>query len=466
MKRLSAVLLVLLLLIGSAKSVSAHSAQSYWEGVDRTGAIITDGDCPIIVQHELLTFDLQEFPQPHYSDEAAFLAYTGKVTAQYTFHNPSDMTVTAKLLFPFGPEPWYGSASDADAQKYNILINDVPVEKKIRHTLSYNDFNLDTDLPLVSDDFAEDPFYSPDLTVTVYRFAVSNLDSQTYKAAVVGFDVPKGIENRRFYLPAQRGAQLQDNGAMRVIASVKNAHIFSLYVFGEPLEPLSSMPNFKFYQDGGAENSRRINGTATLSETETMTFKEFALENWNAESGISEIDWYNATVTDLNNSARTEHPVVYRTNHANSFSNGFMRWYEYEITLAPGEQIINTVTAPIYPSIDTTYDPDVYGYNYLLSPASTWKSFGTLDVVINTPYYMTHSTLNGFTKTATGYKAHFDGLPNGELYFEMSASENPERQNNGFNWAWLILLAAPLVLIAEVFEAIGEFFTNLFQNLF
>ena len=142
-----------------------------------------------------------------------------------------------------------------------------------------------------------------------------------------------------------------------------------------------------------------------------------------------------------------------------------MRWYEYEITLEPGQRIVNSVTAPIYPSIDLDYDPDIYGYTYLLSPAKTWKSFGKLDIVVNTPYYITESSLDGFEKTETGYKANFDGLPNGELNFVLSTAENPEPES-GFNWGWLILLIYPFVLIAEAFEAIGEFFTNLFQNLF
>ena len=463
MKKLLCILLVPLLFFGSAKPVSANSAQRYWESVDRAGVVITDGDFPIVVEHELLTFDLQEFPQPYYYDETEFLAYTGKVTAQYTFYNPSALSVTAKLLFPFGSEPWYGVSSDADAQKYDILINGVPVEKKIRHTCSYGQFNLEEDLPLVLDGFAEDPFYNPDLTVTAYKFTVSGLDSQTYKAAVVGLDIPKGMGNQRFYLPGQRGAHRQNNDSLRIIASIKNGDGFYLYVFGEPL---ATMPTFKFYQDGGAEDREQIAGTATLTHTETLTFQEFAFENRSEESGVSEIDWYNATVTDINWSTDAQCPVICRPSHSSNFSDGFMRWYEYEITVAPGQKIVNTVTAPIYPSIDTTYHPTVYGYSYLLSPASTWKSFDNLDVVINTPFYMTHCTLNGFQKTDTGYKASFDGLPNGELYFEMSTSENPEQPKSGFNWGWLILLAAPFILIAEAFEAIGEFFTNLFQNLF
>ena len=33
----------------------ANSAQTMWDGTDSTGAIITGQDCPIVVEHELLT---------------------------------------------------------------------------------------------------------------------------------------------------------------------------------------------------------------------------------------------------------------------------------------------------------------------------------------------------------------------------------------------------------------------------
>ncbi len=462
MKRLLSILLVLLLFLSSTPSVSANSAQSYWEGVDRAGAIITDGESPIVVERELLTFDVQEFPQNYYLDEAEFLAYTGKVTAQYTFYNASDLTVTAKLLFPFGREPWYGVASGTDTEKYDILIDGQPVEKKIRHTLSDNgQFRLEQDLALISDGFAEDPFYSPDMTVTAYKFSVSGVDNETYKSATVAFDVPEGLGSRRFYLPECRGSQRQDDGDMRVVIHANES--FYIYVIGQPL---ALMPEFKFYQNGAARDSERISGTASFADSQTMTFQEFVSQDWSVETGVSETDWYNAKLANLHNGHHNKnYPVVFRNSYGD-FSEYLMRWYEYEITLAPGQQIINTVTAPIYPSIDIDYDPDIYGYTYLLSPAKTWKSFGQLEIVVNTPYYITESSLDGFEKTDTGYKASFDGLPDSELTFTLSESENPERESNGFNWAWLILLIAPFVLIAEAFEAIGEFFTNLFQNLF
>ena len=461
MKRLTAFLLVLLLLLGSTPSVFANSAQSYWEGVDRAGAIVTDGESPIVVEHELLTFDVQEFPQNHYWEEAEFLAYPGKVTAQYTFYNPSDLTVTAKLLFPFGREPWYGADAGTDAKKYDILIDGQPVEKTVRHTLSDNgQFTLEQDLALISDDFAQDDFYSPDMTVTAYKFSISGVDTTTYKAATVAFDVPKGLGSYRFYLPEYRGSQRQNNGDMRVVIHAKES--FYIYVIGEPL---TEMPEFKFYENGAARDSERISGTATFVDSQTMTLQEFVLQDWSEEIGVSETDWYNAKLAGLKNGQHNQnYPVLFRNSYGD-FTQNLMRWYEYEITLQPNQRIVNTVTAPIYPSIDLHYDPDIYGYTYLLSPAKTWKSFGKLDIVINTPYYITVSSLDGFEKTETGYKANFDGLPNGELNFVLSTAENPEPES-GFNWGWLILLIYPFVLIAEAFEAIGEFFTNLFQNLF
>lgn len=95
-----------------------------------------------------------------------------------------------------------------------------------------------------------------------------------------------------------------------------------------------------------------------------------------------------------------------------------MRWYEYTLTLGPGQALKNEVTAPLYPAIDAGYTPSLYAYTYLLSPAKTWTQFGELKVVVNTPYYMTECGIDGFTKTDGGYALTLPGLPEGraDLY--------------------------------------------------
>ena len=42
-----------------------------------------------------------------------------------------------------------------------------------------------------------------------------------------------------------------------------------------------------------------------------------------------------------------------------------------------------------------------------------------------TPFYITENTLDGFTKTDTGYTLKRNGLPEGELEFVLCSSEKP-----------------------------------------
>ena len=101
-KVITVIFTVLLLSAVFIQSTHANSAQRHWSGTDSTGALVKDKNCPLVVDKELLTFDVQEFPKNYYNNIEEFLAYTGKVTAEYTFRNPADYTVTATLVFPFG----------------------------------------------------------------------------------------------------------------------------------------------------------------------------------------------------------------------------------------------------------------------------------------------------------------------------------------------------------------------------
>ncbi|MBQ3031820.1 MAG: hypothetical protein IJD29_04940, partial [Anaerotignum sp.] len=54
-------------------------------------------------------------------------------------------------------------------------------------------------------------------------------------------------------------------------------------------------------------------------------------------------------------------------------------------------------------------------------------AFGKLDIVVNTPYYLTESGGDfSFEKTETWYQASLDGLPEGELEFTLSESAKPK----------------------------------------
>ena len=452
---------VILLSSTLAVHALANSAvvRLHLEGVDQAGAIIVDGDDVIVVERELLTFNLQEFPNTYYADPDEFLAYTGKVTAEYTIHNHSNMSATARLLFPFGCEAEYARFYDyendafihhVDHDKYDVLVDGEIIEKKIRHTFSsYNQqFVLDEDLGLISDTFVQDDFYSPDLTVTKYTFKISGVDIEKHPAADIGFDVSQGMDSYRIYFPDQNGAHTQKDNALRIHTGVqKNGREFDLYVFGTPF---TTMPEWKVYENGGAEDEGVISGTAELIGTETLTFMDFTLANWNEGSGVSDVDWYNATIAEIkeSDSHYDNYPIVDAYYYANGFQGSLMRWYEYEITVEAGARIVNTVTAPIYPSINLRYEPSVFGYTYLLSPAKTWKHFGELEIVINTPYYISSSSIDGFTKTEGGYTVKLKGLPDSELTFNLSASETPKLSMPAYvHGGWIVFSVVAALLI-------------------
>lgn len=456
-KRCCSLGIVLLLMFSLlAVPASANSAQMQWRGTNATGAIVTGENCPLIVEHELLTFDIGQFPESYYREVSDYLSYSGSVTAEYTFYNPADYSVDATLVFPFGAIPDYGHIRDSetdkmlrfsDTEKYDITVDGAAIDRSLRHTLTLwnGQFEPDEDMAKLHDRFMDDPFYSPDMLVTCYTYTPSAVDMETYRAASAAFLLSADPAKTKVYMEGQNGGKLLED-AVQMEGWVNLDEPFVVNVIGEPLE---QMPDWKFYENGACE--KEIDGTMTLVGTETMTLREFALQEYDEASGILDYDWYNAFVSALNY-FEWEYGAIHSTEIGVDISDRLMRWYEYKISIGPGERIVNTVTAPIYPDIDSRYEPPIYEYTYLLSPAQTWAEFGTLDIVVNTPYYMTVSGPEGFQYNNPGYELHLTGLPEGELTFTLCAEQTPKKPvyNSGIPTDVLLIGATALMAIIVI----------------
>lgn len=446
--RIAALMLTTAMLF--AVTALANSAQTFWEGTDAVGAIVVDENSPIVVEKEDLTFDLQTFPGLDNAGDGDLSAYTGSVTAEYTFYNPSDYTVTAKLLFPFGGTPYYGvrldyndgnSLADALLEKYGVRVNGQQIGAKLRHTYAdyFHQFELEEDLARLSDGYAEDDFYSPELNVTKYTYRIYGFTDSANASETVCVLLNVDPEKTSVYLEDCSGMKTVEEGILAEVSCSQGAwnddggRNFDLYVIGEPLE---TMPEWTVYASGSEEEP--MDASFEILSTETMSFLEFALLERDGGSEVSESDWYNAFVFLLNQ-CDTGHGLV-DTSYGAEFDQSFQRWYEYEITLEPGERIVNAVTAPMYPSVQTDYEPDVFIYTYLVSPAKTWAEFGELNIYINTPSYLTESSLEGFEKTESGYALHLDGLPEGELEFLLCSEEDPKRDQGDLGYGLTIVL--------------------------
>ena len=100
-----------------------------------------------------------------------------------------------------------------------------------------------------------------------------------------------------------------------------------------------------------------------------------------------------------------------------------MVWIVYNMHVEAKGRVVNEVTVPMYPTVWVNGKPHEYEYYYYLSPAKGWASFGELEIVINTDYYLTRSPSVDFEKVANGYHAKLDGLPEGELRFYLCSSQ-------------------------------------------
>ena len=439
----AAFLASLLLNLLLAVPIQANSAQRHWRGTDSTGTLVKDKNCPLVVDKELLTFDVQEFPKNYYNSIEEFLAYTGKVTAEYTFRNPADYTVTATLVFPFGNLPHYGEyiydsytgkhTAAFETDKFGVAVNGKPIKTTVRHTLKDRGtpFSLNADMPKLTDGYIADSFFRPDLPVWVQQYSVEGINPEN-QAATAAFVLREDPTKTRVLWEEKSGIAALKDG-IRISGWIKTGDTLTVYIFGEP--PKDGIA-WSLYENGACE--KKIDGSITLKYSEQMTFRDFAFREYDNSSGISESDWYNAQVAFMNDGSKD---WMYGGIYTDKSAFSLMRWYEYTLTLEPGQTLTNTVTAPLYPAIDAGYTPSIYTYTYLLSPAKTWAQFGELKIVVNTPHYMTENNQGGFLRTEKGYELTLPGLPQKELTFTLSESEHPRAPKLSLPFHPVFLLA-------------------------
>ena len=445
--------LALLLCMLAALSASANSAESYWEGVSASGVLTTDGECPLMVEHETLTFRIAQFPSPYSNNEG----YGASVTAEYTFYNPSDMTITANLLFPFGVDPYYMERYDPEkgehatpdhTEKYGAQVNGAAVETVVRHSYwngSLYNFDPVAEMAKLHDDYRTDSFLSYDLPVHVYTYR-AEVDHQTYRAARVATYIDQLPSDTRVLLQDATNYYAGEGGGWLGTSASYSEIVF--YVFGRDIGEVE----WTLFENGGLD--KEIQGSVKVIDKQSTTLGALAMQAYDPASGVSEHDWFNAVIAQIEGTERMPGRTYGDVAKDWNVASHLLQWYEYKITLAPGERLTNTVTAPLYPHIDGGYEHYVYSYEYFLSPASLWKEFGTLDIYVNTPYVMVNERKGEYsispdewTKTDAGYELHLEGLPEKDLIFTLCEVENPKRVITAYTYLGIGIIVA-IVLIA------------------
>ena len=459
-RRLAAIVMVcaFALVVCTSSVALANSARMHWEGVSSPGAMAIDEDCPVVVEGEKLVFDVVDFPEAYYGIDGDPASYASTVTAAYEFLNPADYAVSMTLAFPFGVLPDYLMDAYYETTKVEldrlleggvgVWVDGKQVELTLRHTYfsPYRYFDVTQDLSLLESGYVHDSFYAPDLPVTKYTYRISGVAEDDY-AATIGFRwTPR--DDAKIMLINQSGLQRCEDNQDDVIVNTwaESGGLVEVYVFGSAPDDLAAV----LYEDGSCETT--LDATAELVDVSNLAFADIAFMSWSDETSVLKHDWYNAMVAYMRHCESEAEGIVMDTMYQGvgenfDLSGMLLRWYQYDLDFEAGQRLSNSVIAPLYPSINLEMEPPVYGYEYLLSPAQLWSDFKSLHIVINTPYCLVESNLEGFKPLdcEEGYALSLEGLPQSELEFVLSTSENPKEPFLGSDAGYVFALFAPLV---------------------
>ncbi|UKI15372.1 MAG: hypothetical protein L6V85_01450 [Clostridiales bacterium] len=266
----------------------ANSAPRETKGYDSSGVIVKTENSPIVVDKEDLTFHIYSadrfIPVQEY-------VRRGTVTAEYTFRNPTNLTVETRCLFPFGFVPYDESQTEADKEYFKVKTNGKDLDKTIRHTYKadpFAKFDLEEDLRYFSDDFIADDTLSTDLMVYEYVLDIKGANGKlpTY---VKFSDNVKNLKYIVFdnYVKYEKNGDITDLVARQ--DGLKGGQLTLAFV-GKDVADIES--KFSFFDD----KWKSVGGSVVKGKKVEYNFKDYALKFRPAGSDVSDVDWYNATV--------------------------------------------------------------------------------------------------------------------------------------------------------------------------
>lgn len=455
-------------------SATSPLPPSLLDGAAYSGAQMPS-ESGVVIENQSVTFNLSEFPLVH--DEEGVKGYSGSVTTEYTLLNPTDSEMTLRVAYPVADTPTYiyGLDAESEAALHSITVNGEKIDAELRHCLDYSIYESDNSHfgSIISDEYISDEFCSPEMTVTKYTFKQSGIKQS---GAYIGFDVKKygELTGSCIYLGEYSNAWDIKPGYVRFnFLAGENESTFDMYVFGKDL---GSLPNWKIYKDFSVEDGEEIKGKIEFVSKETTTFSEFVSEYYDESLGINELDWFNMAATEIGTTIKNEQAYTSLSGLRNGFLSYRAKGFVYDITIAPKARITHTISGPIYPHIETSYEPNTYRYEYLLYQNNAELFIGQINVNVITPYYLLGE--NNYVKTDYGYSLTLNAkdaidensfVIYGGINFTLCESENPEKVKSN-NSGWIIfyilvaIIAMPILLIEEAVSWVINGISNLIKK--
>ena len=463
-KKLISVLLLFVMLpcfVLPSAAMSPSPPTNIVGGMSYGGKISTESG--VVIENQTITYDISTFPT--FDSEAMVVEeYTGSVTTEYTLYNPTDSKVDVKLYSPFSKSANYYSNFGDEITKYSISIDGSSGTITLRH--GYYDYSDPYEsITNILDEFTENEFVSPDLPVTKYTFKQTGIEEE---GAYLAFDLNiLSFNKSSFFFDLDVEKRLQKQSTYRLsMPAVENEETFDMLVIGDPL---TTPPIWNVYQNKLVNDASMAEGKIELVGHETMTLLDYLLTFRDPSLEISDVDWYNMAVVGIQRYMMERYGFYSMKNiRMDGFIVGSI--YFCDLSILPGERATVRITAPIYPEIETNYDPPTFFYQYDLYTDNAQLFSGNITVNINTPYYIIPNEFYAFEKTNEGYSLtmpaseSFDdgtGYIAGGVFFTLCEAEEPKNisQNTLSNLLGVLIVVfiilLPVIIVGIAIQALG-----------
>ncbi len=358
------------------------------------------------------------------------------------FYNQSEEDLDLRLMFPVGNIPGSLYILDPNFDYYEVLADGERIDKHLRFSYDQdpNSFEQISDLSYLSDAYGENELYdlNRDTKVRLYTF---------------GFELDDDVDA---YLELTSKKDLFLSGDLSFFAKEDNKLEFG-FTRGLKQGQIAIINDEAIdltwrFQKG----DERCKGVAYIQDVREMSLEEYVL-TIRKNTLISDRDWFNIVLACMGNylDMQERSACFIDLGMLDSLEFFTMCWFEYELEIKGGQTLVNTVEAPLFPSLNLEYEPTLYEFCYLLSPAGIWRDLEELEIRINTDYYLIDDGM-GFVKDEKGYSLKLGQLPKGELEFGLAENIELTKIDHGYQRTfWLFLFPiASFVIIAIIIIAI------------
>ena len=443
-----------------------------WSGRANVGVLVSDADCPVVVEKEVVTYDIPTLPMGKTGEPNS--DYSGSVTTEYALYNPTAEALTLDLLLPVNEIPEYYREWGKENYKeveYSLTVDGEELPYTTCHVAVMGDGLVTSadSFGITAETYIEDDFYTPDLKVTVYTYGLgpgmASMDAEGSRYC--GFTVPQlgegtkvafyGMECYGTYYNRDEEEETAIYAAKRYSTEWMNADIdmtLRVYFLGEPpAEPPQPRVFLRWNEENNYFRDEIIGGDYLSKDgyaVTEMTLLELADSLYPENSEFSRVDWYNALISKmLCDEGENPHGVltldqgyrnwsiydfdarwtqekgfysqemIYRAEEIPDLRDSMVPCYAYSLTIGPGERLNHQIRMPLYPSIWDEASA-CYKFLYILSAARGFADHGETEILIRTPYTLQNCSFS-FVPDDDGYKYTATGIPEEELYFELTA---------------------------------------------